>query len=114
MAAYNVKGVIEFGYVLVLNPMMSNMESGMPFEFPSPEEAKRFYEGELVEPYDDEGPNLFDGGRKTYRKTFRKGGPLEMLNPLMPDEWEQPNRYGHGLHEIIKDIHELEKLGKLY
>ncbi len=114
MATFNVKAIVEFEYILVLNPMMSNIENGVPFYFSTPEDAKRFYDNEKVEPYSEEGPDLFDGGRKTYYKNFRKGGPLEMLNPLMEGEWENPNHYGHGLHEAIKSITGLEKLDKLY
>lgn len=48
------------------------------------EALKAFIESESVEPYsDDDGENMCGG---KLRKSFRKGGPLEYLNP--PDREE--------------------------
>ena len=90
-----------YGYIWVLNPMMSNIENGTQFgPFETIEEAREFIENERVEPYQDEGPDMFNGGKmgKKYSKTFRKGGQLEWYNP---PHSEEPDHFGHGLHEVL-------------
>lgn len=122
MPAYQITAVGIFQYILVLNPMMSNTENGQEFgPFNTLQELKDYYQRELVEPYTDEGPNTFDGGTKKYRKTFRKGGPLEWMNPVhefipvfsQPDinspEWGKPGHFGHGVHEVLTGVRDVVK-----
>ena len=114
MAKFRVTAELEYEYVLVLNPMMSNTENFVEFKYKTPEEAKRFYDGEKVEPYKEDGSNLFDGGTKQYHKSFRKGSPFEWLNPLMEHEWTTPGTHGHGLHEVIIGIENVVRLEQIY
>jgi hypothetical protein len=105
---YQITAEVEYDYVLILNPMTGNLENRQQFgPFPTREALKAFYDAEVVEPYEDQGPDFFStvgATTKTYRKSFRKGGPLEWMNPLMPSEWEQPGFHHHGVHEVLAQI----------
>ncbi len=64
----------------------------------SREALERFVEAEIVEPYDDTSD--WDFSTRTWRKVFRKGGPLEWFNNDRgsgPDptivEFETPEEY---------------------
>lgn len=72
-------------WVLQLNPMMDNYENLRACARAETREAlERFVAIETVERYtDDAGTNMMGG--KLW-KSFRKGGPLEFLNP--PDRPE--------------------------
>lgn len=72
-------------FVLQLNPMMGHYEQLTAVAAAESAEAlQAFVESEKVEPYsDDDGANMCSG---KLRKSFRKGGPLEFLNP--PDRPE--------------------------
>jgi hypothetical protein len=107
---------IKYKYVLVLNPMMSNVESCQEFgPFDTAEQARSFYDQHLApEPYTEEGPNMFGDGVKKYSKMFRKDSPLEWNNPLYGNEWETPNHWGHGLHEVITSVTNVERGGQIY
>lgn len=110
MPRYHVTGIATYQFLLVLNPMMGNTENGQQFgPFETMEELKAFYDSQLVERYREEGPNTFDGGVKTYSKTFRKGGPLEWMNPLEDTEWTTPGLFGHGVHEILTKVDDIVK-----
>jgi hypothetical protein len=111
MSRYFVNAIAEYQYTLILNPMMGNTESGSQFgPFLTREAALAFHDGERVELYTDEGVNTFDGGTKRYSKTFRKGGPLEWFNPLMPAERETPGCFGHGVHEVLTNVTQVNRL----
>lgn len=102
MARSMLTAEVDISYYLVLNPMTGRVQEQSPTgPFSSKEEAITFYNNEKVEPYDDEGPDCFNGGTKNYRKAFRKGGPLEWCNPLSDDELQAPGIHGHGIHEKI-------------
>lgn len=113
MPRYQITAVGVYSYVLVLNPMMGNTENRAQFgPFNSLEELKAFYERDKVEPYQEEGPNTFDGGTKKYWKSFRKGSPLEHMNTLEGScvgkdiiDWTNVdgfrNHYGHGVHLVL-------------
>lgn len=94
------KGEVYFKvvYVLVLNPMMGSTEGAATFEFNSEEELKAAYYADLVEPYEDVGPNTYEGGEKKYTKSFRKGSLFEWMNPLSAEELQRPGVFGHGIH----------------
>lgn len=108
---FQISGVAEYGYSLVLNPMTAGIEAYQEFgPFPTMEILKAFYEGEKVPPYRDEGPDLYSGGTKSYSKSFRKGGPLEMMNAFefMNVDWSNAegfcNHYGHGVHLKLMNV----------
>jgi len=112
---YFVNAIAEYKFVLVLNSMMGNTEGATEFgPYDTRDQLLTFYEGELVEPYMDEGPDLFDysgsGKTKKYSKTFRKGGPLEWYNPLHGQEFYTPGYYGHGIHEVLVGVDSINKL----
>ncbi len=111
MTRYAITGIATYEFWLVLNPMMGNTENGAKFgPFLTRQEAVAFHDGQLVEPYTDEGLCTFNGGKKTYSKTFRKGGPLEWMNPLMPSEYDTPSYLGHGIHEVLAHLDQVQRL----
>jgi len=72
-------------YALYLNPMTSNTENSVCMAVAEEAETlEAFLLREQTEPYHDTGPNLFFDGptEKQYYKVFKKGGPLEMMNPI--------------------------------
>ena len=72
-------------FILQLNPMMGNYETLVAVACAyNPDALRTFVESEKVEPYTD-GDGLNMCGREL-RKCFRKGGPLEYLNPPDRDE----------------------------
>lgn len=120
MPKYQITGVGHYVYYFVLNSMMANAEQGAKFgPFDTKELARAAYDAELVEPYSEEGPDLFDYGNerttpKMYRKVFRKGGWLEHFNPLEPHEWETPGIFGHGLYEVLDNVTNVVKGPQVY
>ncbi len=74
-----------FMWILQLNPMQGNFEYLTPVgRADSRESLVAFLAREQVEPYsDDDGQNMMGG---KLLKSFRKGGPLEFLNPPDRDE----------------------------
>jgi hypothetical protein len=72
-------------WILQLNPMTANFENlSAVARAETREQLVAFLLREQVEPYtDDDGENMCGG---KLRKSFRKGGPLEYLNP--PDRPE--------------------------
>lgn len=111
MTKYQITGIGEYQWILVLNPMMSNTESGQEFgPFNTREELLAFYNSFKVEPYVDEGPDMFGHLEvKKYHKTFSKGSPLEWMNPLRDDELEQPGYHGHGIYEVLVNVEQVIK-----
>lgn len=95
------KGEVYFKevFILVLNPMTGGAEGFSTFEFNSEAELKAAYYADLVEPYEDVGPNTYEGGDKKYTKSFRKGSLFEWMNRLTPEELEKPGIFGHGIHK---------------
>jgi hypothetical protein len=116
---YQVSAVATYGYGLALQTMMGASEGGQQFgPFHSLEAARPFYDAEKVEPYDDEGPDLYEGGKKTYRKNFRKGGPLEWCNPFNDQiNWNCPegsvSPWGHGIHLVLMHVDGVQRLYQL-
>lgn len=111
MAKYQITAIAEYHFLLVLNPMMSNAESCEEFgPFPTREDLLNFYNSQKVEPYMDEGPDMFGNVTvKQYRKTFEKGGLLEWMNPLEESEFETPGYNGHGIYEILAKLDQVQK-----
>jgi len=69
-------------FALYLNPMMSNTETSVCVTLAdTAEQLEEFLEQEQVEPYSETGPSAFFDGEQTFRKVFKKDGPLEMYNP---------------------------------
>lgn len=111
MTRYAISAIATYEYWLILNPMTGNTENGAQFgPFPTRQDALNFHDNELVEPYSDEGMCMFSGGTKTYSKAFRKGGPLEWMNPLGSAEKESPSAFGHGIHEVLSHVDQVNKL----
>lgn len=110
-----ITALATYEYVLVLNPMMSNTEARADFgPFPTKEALMVFYNAEKVEPYKDEGVDTFcdpynKTGKKMYRKCFRKGGPLEWMNPLNEQEMQEPGLFGHGIHEVLVKLDNIQR-----
>jgi len=88
-------------FILQLNPMTANYESLVAVACAETVDALRaLVESERVEPYTDEDGSNMCGGRLC--KSFRKGGPLEYLNPPdreacivdvgTPDDWARNAR----------------------
>ncbi len=78
----------EYIWALALNPIRGQAEERTPVARADTREAlERFLEREKVEPYDNIGDNInFPGQPYTYRKVFRKDGPLEWFNWPMQSE----------------------------
>lgn len=114
---YSIRAKAKYGFYLLLNPMMSNAESRMEFgPFPTREAARAFYDAEAVELYHESGADTFStvgSTEKKYHKFFRKDGPLEWCNPLHESEWNTPGLFGHGLHEVILDVYDIERVHPL-
>ncbi len=102
MPKYIITGEVITGWFLVLNPMRSNAENRAKFgPYETAEAAKAFHSAELVPAYSDTAPDSFNvGSNKTYRKSFRAGGPLEWMNPLTENELITPGAFGHGIFEF--------------
>jgi len=102
MTDYQKESVYVY-YDLYMNPMAGRCENvQLVKRFPSIEAAQKFYEGELVESYQDPGADSW--GYKRYNKSFRKGGPLEWYNPLYGEWWKYRN-YGAGLIRRFSEQH---------
>lgn len=87
---YSITGAIDEGYMLVLNPMTDRVESSMPFgPFETAEKALAFHDMHRA-------PELWKD-QDRWQKSFKKGSPLEWMNPLQPAEREKPNSFGHGV-----------------
>lgn len=90
-------------YALVLNMMRDRTEradvvavSDSLLELQEWEAAQR-----EATPYDDLGTSGFDGSPQTFRKVYKKGGPLEWYNP--PDSMENADEhFGHGVRTFEK------------
>lgn len=81
-------------FALVLNPMQDRAEAQSLIAFSeSKEELTTLLRDELVEPYKDEN----------WRKTYRKGGPLEWFNPPYGHEEGKADMYGCGIIELKRD-----------
>jgi len=114
MPRYKINAVAEYGFILVLNPMMGNTENQKEFgPFETKDQLMSFYNGEKTELYREEGPNMFGPDPKTYSKSFKKDGPLEWMNPLMESEFETPGHHGHGIHEVILSVNDIEKIEEI-
>lgn len=111
MAKYQLLATGVYEYFLILNPMMSNTESVQEFgPFLTREEVLEFYNSHKVDPYIEEGPDLFGNvDVKTYSKCFAKGSCLEWMNPLKVEEFEIPGYYGHGIHEVLVTLENIQK-----
>lgn len=117
MPRFKIEGDGDFGYVLRLNNLLGrNKLDGRldqislgPCE--SIETLRTLYENELVEPYDEEGPDLIiHGEMKTYTKYFRKGGSLEWCCPLNnPAQWEGMDESGAGLDDVLLRVTNITK-----
>jgi hypothetical protein len=106
-----IQAEVELEYWLVLNLMRDKAQSQRGFgPFPSKEAALAYHDGELVEPWTDEGPNGFDGTIQTYTKRFRKGSELEWMNPLEQSERDVPGTFGHGIYERFGDTYNVQIL----
>lgn len=69
-------------WFLKLNPMRGNTEDRAIVGWAeTKEELDAYLARERVEPYGDPGQSSFGLGPTTWRKVFRKGGPLEWFNP---------------------------------
>jgi len=70
-------------WLLRLNNMQNHTEDATIVAWAETKEAlEAFIARERVEPYDDGGENTFSGSTCAWRKSFRKGGPLQWFNPL--------------------------------
>lgn len=120
--AYHSLARVEVGFYLVLNPMTSNTQSQQGFgPWPSKQALRDWYNTQLAEEsYTDEGPDMFNHGQtKKYRKVFKKGSALEWMNPLglgltppglelRTEDWGQLESHGHGVHEMIVGMSEVD------
>lgn len=111
MTKYDISAIGVYQYLLILNPMMSNTESIQEFgPFTTREEAIEFYNSHKVDPYVEDGPDLFGNVKtKKYSKCFAKGSCLEWMNPLQTDEFEIPGYHGHGIHEVLVTLENIQK-----
>lgn len=75
-------------YYLVMNPMTDRTESSrIAVMSENKERLVKYYVDNIIEVYDD----------GHYRKSFKKGSPLEWYNPIRLDGVLSP--WGHGLKE---------------
>jgi len=83
-------------YGLVMQNMCGNSENTqlMALSFEK-QKLIDWHNEQLVEPYNDDGPDNFNDGIKQYHKVFRKGGPLEWVNPV--NNFDQLGAFGHGI-----------------
>jgi len=83
-------------YALLMQGMTNNSENiqlmALSFE---KQKLIDWHNEQLVEPYEDDGPDNFNEGTKSYHKVFRKGGPLEWMNPV--ENFDQLGMFGHGI-----------------
>lgn len=83
-------------YGLVLNPMRGRAEEQRFLAASeSREELAAFLNGERIESYSDQSEG------RTWRRSFRAGGPLEWFNP----PWSDGNldSDGNGIIELMRD-----------
>ena len=84
---------------LVLNPMRGHTEETRLICISDlRSELELLVASERVEPYGDPGQSSFGLGDTVWRKSFRRGGPLEWYNPP-----EDSCYYGTGIVELRRD-----------
>lgn len=111
MARYRLDLDVDISFYLVLNSIYAEAQNQVPFgPFDTRDQAIAAYRADLVEPYGEEGVCAFSGNTKTFRKTFRKGSPFENCNPLSESELIEPGHFGHGIHEKITVIREINRI----
>ena len=84
-------------YALVMNPMTDRAESQRIG-------AVSYDKQKLIDFHNSElADEIWEDGR--FRKSFKKGSPLEWLNPIYSTEFEQRGTFGHGIMEdwVIDD-----------
>lgn len=90
-------------FILQLNMMRNRMESLDAIAYADTEqELHDLLARERVESYTEQGPGGF-GSEQTFRKNFRKGGPLEWYNP--------PYDYGNGQLVVGDGASAIVKIG---
>lgn len=103
-------------WMLQMNPMTGNTEDRHPIGWAeTKEELEAFVNAERVDPYQEPGTSHFDGKPTTWRKTFRKGGPLEWMNP--PEfAWEDNVYVNLGTREqwMEKSGQQFDNLQSMY
>jgi len=106
MAHHRVEATIEYLWYWMLNPMQGRTEARTQFgPYDTCEKALEFIEEQRCEPYQEVGADMFTSdGKKMYRKSFLRGGPLELYNPCSEAEIEEPGLFGHGLHRVINHV----------
>lgn len=111
---YTAQVEVTTVFYLVLNPMTSNTETlSDTGPFNTRQEAIEFYESQRVEPYREEGPDMFSFGSNTkmYTKYFRKGSVLEWMNPTDLEALQNgPNVFNQGIHSVVSKTHILQRL----
>lgn len=115
MPRYLIQAVGVFGFKLHLNNMLGRYCDQLVFgPFETYEEAAAFYNSELVDPYEVEGPDmLYHGRMKTYIAHFRQGGPLEWCHPFHSHyQWHELCPQGAGICEELISVTEIVKESK--
>lgn len=110
MPKYRVELEVDIGFVLVLNLMRDRIQAQREFgPYPSRQAAIDYHNSQLApQPWKDVGDSEF-ADNQTFVKAFKKGSPLEWMNPLRPEEFSQPGPYGHGIYEIISEQREISR-----
>ena len=84
-------------YLLALNPIRERTEEMVIVAVsPSREKLVEFYNSQLCEEYTEEINNETSGYKAKFNKSFRKGGPLEWMNPTDLDTLSE---FSHGIIE---------------
>ena len=105
MPKYKAVVIAETKFILVLNSIFLSSEyTDIVKEANNRLELITFYKSELVEPYSelyqDFSSGIRGGTKKSYLKSFRKGGPLEIYKPVLPEELNnQTYNGGCGIFE---------------
>ena len=96
-------------FILRMNPMRGRAEDiKIIIASLERERVVNFYNEQLVEPYTEEGSPSFPvhGDKYLWRKTFKKGGPLEWFNPI--DLNKVDHAFGHGISEEWAQLRDID------
>lgn len=103
-----ITAIVDFRFYLLMQSQLAKPGAQSQFgPFDTREQAIEYMQGLTVEVY-SENVEMGEGDTHVYFKHFQKGSPLEWMQPFTPDQYHAPNENGHGIHEAIGRIEQIE------
>lgn len=110
MTLFKIVAIAEVEYELVMHLTFGGPEDYNSFGlFPSRDAVIAFYRSQLIEqPYEEEKFDPFSGTYKKYIRYFKKGSPLEWLDPLTEEQLHiKPCPLNFGVQEIVRSVKQI-------